>query len=879
MFRDPVFLRPFIITAIVLLAPAQLAVSAPRSEAYLGQPFGVGKVTIDVLRGEKAIPLSDERFTVIGENDRVMYPVLKEEPGRRLLRQLLEIETPRTVTIYYLFRGDEPFDLYPFTPVEQAVRVKPVNNEAAHRELLDEWWSQYSGYWQRLQKDPQYPPIAENFLTASLARRLGKTLPESKRSILPWSKQKKVSAFDELLVNESHQLRIDVEMLQHANGEFEIHPLPDPVVWAQPEISEEGLEGVAVEAIATHVPEECFYLRFGNFTNYLWFRDLNKKWQGDLGNMIARRGIDRASSKRIQQQLSLKESVLAKILGPQVIADAAIIGLDPYVAQGAGIGILFEAKNSFLLSQDLTNQRRTALTEFDDAEETTIELAGQEVSLIATPDGRVRSYYAQADDFHLVTTSRTLAERFLEAGQGTRPLAALPSFINARQQMPVERDDTIFAFISPKFFQNLCSPQYRIETRRRVRSARESHLLELARRAAITEGLAAVTREQLIETDILPAGFATRIDESQLLETESGVIDSHRGRPGYYIPVADMLVHQATAEELTAYQKFIERFQADIGQMPPIAIGAKRAVDEAGETMVVDVLVSPLGRLKLGSLADMLGEPSDQELQEVEGDVVTAQAVLDVPVPLVGGDSQPHLLFGGLRDFRSPLAIKRGAVVADATPTELIRGYLGAWPKPGLLAMFAGPQAPASDQPEQVGEQVWQAGQDDFLLLSFKPEVIEQVLPQIELIPAERPAQIRLRVDNLSDKKIAEVVNAFGYMRARDTSVAASRLMNTLANQLHVPRFECRELAERLVDGKFVCPLGGEYQLYAPDLGLEVWSSSAFPKKNRFLLTEVPDDFYLPLLTWFRGFQGDLTLTDESLKSHLEIRMTGAAVP
>lgn len=868
-----------LLAAVVLSGQVSQATAATRSQAFAGEPFGVGRVTVDVLRGEPAIPLSDERFTVLGDNRQVFYPVLKEEPGRQLLRQILEIETPRAVTIYYLFRGNVPFDLYPFTPVEQAIRVKPEINEQVHRRLLDEWWQQYSGQWQRLRKDPQYPPIAENFLTATLGRRLGKTLPESERSILPWKKQKKATAFDELLVTESHRLTVDVEMLQDSSADAVLQPLPAPIQWAQPEILAERLDEVEIEPIAAHVPEECFYLRFGNFTNYLWFRDLSKKWSGDLGNMLARRGIDRASADRSQQQLSLRESALAKILGPQVIADAAIIGLDPYVEQGAGVGILFQAKNSFLLAQDLSSQRRTALTKFADATESKLTLADQEVSLIATPGGEVRSYYASHEDFHLVTNSRTLAQRFLETAQGTRSLANLPCFRNTRQQMPVGRDDTVFAFISPKFFQNLCSPRYRIEVNRRVRSARQSHLLELARLAAKVEGFAATSQEELIESNLLPVGFASRVDGSEFVTSENGVGDSLRGTKGFFTPVGDMEVQQATADEIAAYEKFIARFQSEVGQMPPIAIGMKRTPSDNGETMVVDALATPLGGLKLGSLADMLGEPSNQQLRPVEGDVAAMQAVLDVPVPLVGGERQTHHLFGGLRDFRSPLTVRRGTIAPGAMPAELVRGYLGAWPKPGLLAMFSDPQRKLNSNPDQVGQQIWQAGQEDFLLLSFKPEVIQQVLPQIEMIPAERPAQIRLRVDDLTDKQIAGTVNALGYMRARETSASASRLMNALANQLQVPREECRTIAERLVDGQFICPLGGEYQLYNPEMGLEVWASTAFSPQNRFLLDEVPEDFNLTLMTWFRGLNGDLTLSDRSLKSHLEVKMSKAAVP
>lgn len=866
---------------VLILCSWSKAQAAPRYEAFVGEPFGVGRVTVDVFRGEPTLPLSDERFTAIEENGRVVYPVLKQEPVRRILRRVLQIETPSKVTLYFLFRGDQPFDLSVFSPVEQAVRVKPQKDNSAHQRLLAEWWQQYAGRWRRLLRDPQFPPVAENFLVATLSRRLGLPLPQVTGGLLPWNK-KKESVWDELLVSESHQLSIDREMLQR-NGQPqpERHALPEPLTWSEPELAKNDLDKIDVEPMAQHVPQECFYLRFGTFTNYLWFRDLNAKWQGDLKNMILRRGIDREASRRIQQQLSLRETLLAKVLGPQVIADVAIVGLDPYLEQGAAIGILFQAKSNQLLAGDLMSKRREALAKFASATESTVPIAGHDVSLIATPDGQVRSYYAQDGDFHLVSTSRTLVERFLQAGQGGRSLAKLASFRHARERLPLDRKDAVFAFASGEFFQNLCSPQVRIETRRRLQSVKESQLLELARLAAAAEGRPNATRAELIDAHILPTAFASRYDGSQLEETHEGSLDTLRGAPGYFVPVADMQVTEVTTDEAAAYRRFTERFRAEVGQMASIAAAIHRTPrqDSGGETMSIDLLLAPLGEMKLGSVAGMLSEPSNQQLRPVEGDVMAMQAVLDIPVPLAGGESQPHHLFGGLRDFRSPLAVRQGTLVPDATPTELIRGYLGAWPRPGLLEAILGPMRPSGNEPEQVGQQMWQAKQDDFFLLSFKPEVIQQVLPQLALEPAERPAQVRLRIDDLTGKQLAATVNALGYMRARETSVAASRLMNTLANQLHVPPDACRALAERLVDGKFVCALGGKYQLVESQPGMQVWTSSALPPRNRFLLTEVPEDFQLPLLTWFRGLQGDLKLADGSLTVHLEIEMTADAVP
>ena len=872
----------FMIVCQTSLTLANIATlhAATKVESYSGMPFGVGKVTVDILRGKAVLPLSDERFTIEEINGRAFYPVMQEERVKNVVRQLLKMDSPRQVTLYFLFQGAEPFEMSVFAPNEQGVRVTPVDDPGRHARLLDEWWGQMTGRLQRLEKDPAYPPVAENFLTANLARRLQKTIPVAKKGLLPWSKTQD-SALGELFVTEAYQLQVDRELLStRPNLEQELLPLPQRETWSQDEELELN-EEIAIEPMAVYVPEECFYIRFGNFTNYLWFRDLNKKWQGDIGNMIMRRGILRGSGERTQQQLSLKENALAKILGPQVIADAAIIGMDPYVGQGAAIGILFQAKNNLLLSQDLMRQRRAALGKFASAKEETIKILDQDVSLISTPHGEVRSYYVRQNEFHLVTTSKTLVLRFLEAGSGKGSLASNRSFLKSRQKLPVERQDTVFGFVSSEFFLNLCSPHYRVETERRIRSYRERHLLELSRYAAAVERSPAVSTEEFIDSGMLPQGFGLRADGSVLKETEDGFLDSVRGGPGYYLPVPDVPIESITSEEKANYDRFIKRIRKDVGEFPPIAFGLRRTTreDSAVDTMTLDVSVAGISNSKLGELSDNLGDPTANQLRAIEGDILFVEAALKLALPFSRGEQEAQHLFGALRDFRSPLVVQNGGLLPGDKPSELVRGYLGAWPKPGILKLFVG-DSPAPDaQPNEVGEDLWQAKQEEFLVISFKSEVLDQVLPNLTWEPAERPAQVRLRLHDLTNTEMAKNVSAFGYMRSRETSMAASRLMNSLANQLHVPRPECLSVAERLVDGKFDCALGGTYEMYATERGLEVWLSSSLPEQNRFLLTEVPEDFQLPLLDWFRGLRGDAEITDDELRVHLEIDILESALP
>ena len=169
-----------------------------------------------------------------------------------------------------------------------------------------------------------------------------------------------------------------------------------------------------------------------------------------------------------------------------MIADVAIIGLDAYLRDGPAMGILFQAKNNFLLSTNFNDQRRRWPSKVAGAQEVTVNIAGHDVQYLSSPDGRLRSYYAEDGDYHLVTNSRRLVERFYEAGQGTEPLAASADFRRPGRHA-AQRDDTIFLYLSREFFDNLTSPTYRVELDRRLRSIGEMQTLHLARLAAGAE--------------------------------------------------------------------------------------------------------------------------------------------------------------------------------------------------------------------------------------------------------------------------------------------------------------------------------------------------------------------------------------------------------
>ncbi len=912
---------------VFVLAPA-ICHAAIRAEAYRGEPFGIGRVSIDLPQGTS--PANDDRFALTETDDRLLYPVLNSGsaiPVRQLLRSLLDIETPSRATFYFMFRGDEPLRITAYTPDAQEFTIRPEDDPEEFIELLDDWWDETSDRFREVFQHAEYPVLVENYLTATWARRLDQPMPTPSRQLFGRFRIGELWV-SQILANEAYQSEVERDLLlgRFGAGEqatLELSKLPDGEVASATADSELPAPNAelpdAIEPLAAHVPQECFYLRFGNFPNYLWFRDFLRHWQGDLGNMIVMQSVDYENSERFQKQIAVGESKLARVMGPTVIRDVAIIGLDMYLRDGAAMGILFQANNNMLLGRNLNGQRQDAKGKFSNSKEETIRIAGHDVSLISTPDGRLRSYYVVDGDFHLVANSRRLIERFLEAGVGEKPLAGLAEFADARAAMPLTREDTIFLFASSAFFENLAGPHYRIELDRRLRSIGEMHAVKLARLAAQIEDNGATTIDDLIAAELLPDGFSQRADSSELVaisdasepagstrrDKPGGSLayyrDSLRGDPGWMVPVPDMPIERITPTEARRYAEFRRGLESSVGRFAPISAALKRSdsPDEKGlDHIRADVRIAPYSQMPIARWPNMLGPAATARVAPIAGDVASLELVVDAL-------GEPVHLFGGLRDFRSPLAVREGEVKSDVPVSEFIRAYVGGWPRPHLLDRFLG-HADGEFDDDGIARttglfDLWLRRADDFFLFSFKRDVLLEVGRQLAMVEAENPAQIRLRIDDLHDKQIADAVTAFGYSRARDASASGSRFMNSLTTQLHVPPQDARAVAENLIAGRFDCPLGGDYQLVSlpaagegPGEGRDgavasatvvpgenlpdptartLWASTATTPENRFLLTVIPADYTMPLMNWFRGLTADVARANDELTLHAELDM------
>ncbi len=496
------------------------AVAAPSTTlAVSGVPYGVARIEIPAgaAQQDAALPLLE----VTDEEGRILYPVTRDiqvdtpararppvPPGapavgggrllRRigdLVRDLSEEDRPITVAreVTFLFRGDEPLRVRLSQPdlagrTELLLRPAAAPAGSTHRQMLLQWWNGYTQALMRQMDVGDYPPIIESYLIALLSGRLDLPLPDGFLTADPTGEASMLSTLKLIAGTEAIRTSILRRAAAGVDGATAIADLPVPAgpQW-QPVASEPPGVDVPREPTASRVPPECFYLRFGSFENYIWFRNLSEEYGGDIGRMVTLRGIENAAARRMESQLNLKTTELSRVLGASVIEDQAIIGRDLFLNDGASLGVLFRAKNTFLLRTSLESERSTLVRTDPTVKQSRLNIDGHEVSLIATPDNRVRSFLAIDGEYVFVTNSRTLVKRFLEVGRSGQSLASTPEFQLARQLVPLEREDTVFAYFSPQMLRGLVGPDYLIELRRRLQSDTDIALLRLARLASAAE--------------------------------------------------------------------------------------------------------------------------------------------------------------------------------------------------------------------------------------------------------------------------------------------------------------------------------------------------------------------------------------------------------
>ncbi len=879
------------------LPPGRLDARVAR--AIEGIPFGVFSIDVPLPPGFSA---DSVRVLVQDAENRIFYPAVNvrtvevvEQPApeggrligggalvdrlRNAIRGKEKRQVPVAVQVTALFRGAGPLDVQLVGDIQQRMTVQPARDPVAHQAMLSDWWNDYLLAAKRAVEAGDHPALVQKYLTSMLARRFGLEYvdldppdPEKKPLAQPLDTLALLAAIEPL----RDEMLEDV-LRSPSSASLANQPLPQSPSWVEPALPPVPNE-LVVEPMAARVPPECFYLRFGSFNNYIWFQELSTRFGGDIAQAVFMRGFNYEASARMERMLGAKLTAIAKMFGDQLIDDMALIGTDLYVKEGASLGALFSTKNAGLLMTSMQGDRKAALKANADASLDTVQIAGRAVSMLSTPDNRLRSFMASDGDYVFVTTSSTLMRRFLEVGGGGPSLASLPSFQWSRAWMPEANNYSVFAFFSPEFFHNLVSAPYQIELRRRLEAIAHLEIAEAASAAARAEGETPDDVEQLKAAGLLPDWFDQRADDSRTLNDKGRWIDSLRGARGSFLPIADVELQRVNDIEADGYSKIASFYQDKWRQMDPLLIGLRRFKVEGQpgvERVAVEGYIAPFGQQKYGWIANMLGPATQVELALPEDDLVSVQFHMSGANP-IGRPTQDYHLFAGVKDMLPPAPEETKGLIKTLRALQAVPGYLGAWPMPGLLdqlplGLGGGPPDYAGYSRMLGGLWRWQGG--GFSLLSFDRTIIDNTIPQLATLSAPDNAQARLRVSNLQGTKLSSWINGQWYERGWSASHGNARLLDSMSQQLKVPSDQALAAAQRLLDVRLQCPLGGTYR-FEPLAGSAAvgndaergwWVSSAWQEAVLMQNGKIgpPQQYSAPWLDWFRGGRVHLTQLPE----------------
>ena len=869
--------------------------------AMVGQPYGVASVELPIgvpAVGQEYPPIevtdTAGRVLFSASNDvRVELGLPSDRPlpppgGGRLLgrvgelvRELAGEPEPTTQTVArrvcFLFVGSKPLRIT-LGDVEGTIGtydIVPQVDPAGHARLLQQWWDGFTEAARLQTESADYPTVVESYLVAMLAARTGMPLPQ-------WyfdTEQSSDQLLDTLKLIAGAE-GIDGAIFRQAavGGAASLSPaelpVPSPPAWIPANIPGDRSD-VAVEPLAERVPPECFYIRYGSFNNFLWFRDLSAEHGGDITRMLTLRGIDHNGMLKIEDQLAMKMTQMARMLGGTVIEDQAVIGRDLFFVDGASIGVLIRSANMMLL-QTATNADRAKVANSDqEVKLKNIKIGDRDVSLLSTADHRIRSFLVVDGQYMLVANSRSIVERFLEVGKSGESLAATDSFRLARGLMPLQRDDTIFAYFSPQMLQGLVSPEYLIELRRRLYAKADITMVHLARRAAALELGAngpndALGIDQLAQAGFLPQSFGARADGSGTFTVGTAVVDTLRGARGSFLPIADVDVETVTAEESAWYETVARDYGGRFPNLDPIMVGVRRDVveDQPGrERVTVHAQIAPWDPGKYGTIAEQLGPPTTTVMTFPPDDIVTVQA--HVASALLG---PPTHLFVGIKDSLPPKPEDFDGILGTYFSLRQIPGYLGAWPQPGALdrlPLGLGRGQPAGPGMMRLIGGVYRFTDGQFSVVSFQPDILQASLQHLAAGEATDSAQVRVHVGDLNGSLLHDWVNALLYERTRETSLGGANYLSMLSNQLRIEPDAVMAAAKEILAAKMQCTLGGSYQPSKTLPGR--WVSTAWGSE---IPPETPPPGYVaPLMSWFRGADAALTQYDDRVVADMVVEM------
>ncbi len=890
-----------------LVSSEQLSVV--RALAIHGTPYGVGVVELLRERMLEAGWYSDQAIEVKSSESSIWLPAVKDD------------ETNVSVLIYFLYSGAFParIELTIADNVRFEVKVKPEKGDSAeHTALQNQWWQAlreqaHSGITSTLSPpSDDFLAVLGHHLKLPFARQLA-----SRGEGASQLEKEFERTLGMLIGFESIRLAMMLDDTNEVVGQSPAKfPLPSPINVQSVRISDTGLGTSAkIESIATMVPSDCFYVRCKSIQNFTWLRQLLINWGGSLDEIVTSPSMDSDVRGRMELQLGISSRQSIESGLDKLISDMAIIGTDVFFEEGAGIGVLLEAKvgqeqeaEKALQKQCMTaSKNSTAVLRSE-------TIQGQFVSFMGTNDQRVRSFFVRSGRYLLVTNSREIVNSVLRLVTSNQSLANLNEYRYAIAANPKSAQAEITFYLSDPFFRRITSPAFRTELSRRRNSVKDCGKLEVAAIVAKAMGHRADSREALVKGSFLPTEFGNHPDGSRVELVAGEAMDSLRGHVGTFVPVADIKTDKVNEFELAAYQNFSQRYRQEWPVMDPVLATVQYEPLAGGiDRIHLDIHVTPYARKEYGFLANYLAEPT-QTHAEVEG-----SELMGVSAHL-RGSSQQYLAHIGLCDAVIPFQVIRGELqrggeyatenivqqqsFAAVTPAgrdglQLLAGLVKSLQTRDSNFPLQPPTSPHAVQPTGIDPLLLLRGftnagdafaaildvtisgiqglsklsaiseDSDWSIYSTNSELRRDSRQRLLHKQRTKPTQLHLHAGGIEQAAIAPYLHAYSFCAARQQSAANAVWLTRWTNGLRVTPEDFRNSLEKAIHGKLKCPLGGEFILASKHQSTSNWTSTAWNEPSLQNVNDVPPNYRFPFLYWLKNVEIDFNLNASSLSSEI----------
>ncbi|HEY5314334.1 MAG TPA: hypothetical protein VIK18_17505 [Pirellulales bacterium] len=340
-----------------------------------------------------------------------------------------------------------------------------------------------------------------------------------------------------------------------------------------------------LDPLAGCVPADQHVVFFPSFAAMLKLADEADRQGTPVLEAAEPRAEDFGVAKRYQRQLGLQTTALGRMLGPQVIASAALTGGDPYFRLGTDVALLLEAKDSVEnLRTLLAGQIALNSAAAKQVTHSSGKLLGIEYQAWLSPARRVSSYLAAIDRAVVVTNSLPQLQRLIETHQGRqKPIAALDEYRFFRDRYRRgDASETALLFLSDATIRRWCGPQWRIADSRRTR---DLAVLSEVQAAAVPQLVAGSAKFGPVKS-VYPLSGGGPIEL-----TPSGAGSPTAGTLEFLTPIGERPLKTVSRAEADAYEFWRNGYQRNFRwAFDPIAL----RLTLAGDRLAADLTVMPL---------------------------------------------------------------------------------------------------------------------------------------------------------------------------------------------------------------------------------------------------------------------------------------------